>query len=253
MIKRHLHFNNNNDFKPVGTPGHDKLFKIRPLIDKVRERLLLTPKEEYLAVDEQIIPTKARHQLKQYNPAKPHKWGYKNQVLSGVSGFTYDFDIFAGDQSNVFPSDAPVNAWLLWRRKTDLYMSLFDFELAISEHYCKAGKSISRKRGRPSINNPGTPTSSRGNTPTSTRTGTLTSRNESPAPRKRARKTPAKVQDLPLNSVRSDKIDHLPIYQKNRQLCQNDCSLCSHIKCEKCDVFLCLNEKRNCLREFHLV
>ncbi|CAK1592174.1 unnamed protein product [Parnassius mnemosyne] len=107
MIKRHLHFNNNEDFKPPGTQSHDKLFKIRPLIEKLRERLLLIPKEEYLAVDEQIIPTKARHQLKQYNPAKPHKWGYKNQVLSGVSGFSYDFDIFAGDQSNIFPSDAP--------------------------------------------------------------------------------------------------------------------------------------------------
>lgn len=84
-IKRHLHFNNNDDFKPAGAPGHDKLFKIRPLLDKVRERLLLIPKEEYLAVDEQIIPTKGRHQLKQYNPAKPHKWGYKNQVLNELS------------------------------------------------------------------------------------------------------------------------------------------------------------------------
>ncbi|CAG9577520.1 unnamed protein product [Danaus chrysippus] len=73
----------------------------------IRERLMLVPKEEFLAVDEQIIPTKCRHELKQYNPAKPHKWGYKNQVLSGVSGFSYDFDIFAGDQSNSYPSDAP--------------------------------------------------------------------------------------------------------------------------------------------------
>lgn len=106
-IKKNLHFNNNENFKPRGTDGYDKLFKVRPLLDKIRERLLLVPKEEYLAVDEQIIPTKCRHEIKQYNPAKPHKWGYKNQVLSGVSGFSYDFDIFAGDQSNTFPSDAP--------------------------------------------------------------------------------------------------------------------------------------------------
>ncbi|XP_008552076.1 piggyBac transposable element-derived protein 3-like [Microplitis demolitor] len=106
-IKKNLHFNNNENFKSRGTDGHDKLFKVRPLLDKIRERLLLVPKEEYLAVDEQIIPTKCRHEIKQYNPAKPHKWGYKNQVLSGVSGFSYDFDIFAGDQSNTFPSDAP--------------------------------------------------------------------------------------------------------------------------------------------------
>ncbi|KAG5875212.1 hypothetical protein JTB14_021116 [Gonioctena quinquepunctata] len=72
----------------------------------IRQRLLLVPKEEFLAVDEQIIPTKCRNQLKQYNPAKPHKWGYKNQVLSGASGFSYDFDIFAGEQSNTSPDGA---------------------------------------------------------------------------------------------------------------------------------------------------
>lgn len=95
-IKRFLHFNNNQHQIQRGEPGYDKLFKIRPFINKIRERLLKVPKEEYLAVDEQIIPTKARSSLKQYNPKKPHKWGYKVFVLSGVSGFSYDFDIYVG-------------------------------------------------------------------------------------------------------------------------------------------------------------
>lgn len=43
--------------------------------------------------------------LKQYNPKKPHKWGYKVFVLSGVSGFSYDFDIFAGEQTNKMPDN----------------------------------------------------------------------------------------------------------------------------------------------------
>ncbi|CAK1598666.1 unnamed protein product [Parnassius mnemosyne] len=106
-IKKNLHFNDNDNFIPFGNPGHDKLFKVRPLLNGIRQQLLLVPKEEYLAVDEQIIPTKVRHDLKQYNPAKPHKWGYKNQVLSGVSGFSYEFDIFAGEQSNTRPEGAP--------------------------------------------------------------------------------------------------------------------------------------------------
>uniref|UniRef100_A0A6P7H0L1 Uncharacterized protein LOC114348845 n=1 Tax=Diabrotica virgifera virgifera TaxID=50390 RepID=A0A6P7H0L1_DIAVI len=106
-VPKNLHFSDNSNSVPVGTPGHDKRFKIRPLLDNIKQRLLLVPKEEHLAVDEQIIPTKCRHHLKQYNPAKPHKWGYKNQVLSGVSGFSYDFDIFAGEQSNTFPNGAP--------------------------------------------------------------------------------------------------------------------------------------------------
>lgn len=432
VIKRFLHFNDNNDFKPKGTPGHDKLFKIRLLLEKIRDRLLLIPKEEFLAVDEQIIPTKCRHELKQYNPAKPHKWGYKNQVLSGVSGFSYDFDIFAGDQSNIYPSGAPdlgvssnvvsrlvntvprhvghkiffdnwfnsinlqvylykngllplgtvrlnrvpnaempsekdlkkigrgamvekvatvddvklsivswydnkvvnllsafvgsepvstkrryfrkdkefrditspqsvdvynkhmggvdlldsllglyririrsrqwykkiffhmidmciVNAWLLWRRHNDdMYMPLYDFKLVISEHYRKAGKVITKKRGRPSASGTpttsktGTPTASQTGTPTASRTGTPTCREESPAPpRTKARKTPARIQDMPLISVRSDRIDHFPIHVAHRQLCQNKCEFRSYTKCEKCNVFLCLNEKRNCFKEFH--
>ncbi|CAH1991171.1 unnamed protein product [Acanthoscelides obtectus] len=106
-IKRFIHFNNNDNFIPRGTPGHDKLFKIRPFLDSLQERLNKIPVEENVAVDEQIIPTKARSTIKQYNPKKPHKWGYKVFVLSGISGFSYSFDIFAGSQSNVVPVDVP--------------------------------------------------------------------------------------------------------------------------------------------------
>jgi hypothetical protein len=57
-IKLFIHFNDNTNFIPAGQNGHDILHKIRPLIEKVHEKLLLAPKEEYLAVVEQIIPTK---------------------------------------------------------------------------------------------------------------------------------------------------------------------------------------------------
>ena len=93
-IKRNLHFSDNNFFIPPGQDGHDKLYKIRPLLDHMRTALLKVPKEKELCVDEQIIPFKGRSTLKQYNPKKPHKWGYKVFVLSGLSGFSYDFEIF---------------------------------------------------------------------------------------------------------------------------------------------------------------
>lgn len=32
-------------------------------------------------------------------PMKPHKWGYKLLVLSGVSGFSYNFEIFTGQEN----------------------------------------------------------------------------------------------------------------------------------------------------------
>lgn len=44
-IKRFRHFNDNQAYKPLGVPEHDKLFKVRPLWDKIRQPLLLMPKE----------------------------------------------------------------------------------------------------------------------------------------------------------------------------------------------------------------
>ena len=51
-------------------------------------------------MDEQICSTKARSYLKQYLPAKPYKWGYKLFVLSGVSGFSYNFEIYTGSEND---------------------------------------------------------------------------------------------------------------------------------------------------------
>lgn len=66
-IKRFIHYNNNNNLPNIHTT-YDKLFKVRPLLDAIRNICISIPKEEYLAVDEQIIPTKCRSSLKQYNP-----------------------------------------------------------------------------------------------------------------------------------------------------------------------------------------
>ncbi|GBP23219.1 PiggyBac transposable element-derived protein 1 [Eumeta japonica] len=59
--------------------------------------------EEHLCVDEQICSTKALNTLKRY---KPHKWGYKVFILSGVSGFAYKTEIETG-QENVVLQDEP--------------------------------------------------------------------------------------------------------------------------------------------------
>ena len=71
----------------------DKLFKIRPLIEAVRNECIKVDPEEYQSVDEQIIyDTKIR----QCNPKKPKKWGFKNTVRAGASGYMYDFYVYAG-------------------------------------------------------------------------------------------------------------------------------------------------------------
>lgn len=90
IIKRFLHFSDNS------IENSRSVDKILPVIDRVREACLGVPFEQNLSCDEQIISFKGRSRFKTYNPKKPHKWGYKMWVLSGVSGFSYNFELFAG-------------------------------------------------------------------------------------------------------------------------------------------------------------
>ena len=64
------------------------------------------PPEECHSVDEQIIPAKTKYSgIRQYNAKKPVKWGFKNLVRAGASGFMYDFYLYAGkdEQKNDGP------------------------------------------------------------------------------------------------------------------------------------------------------
>jgi len=66
---------------------HDKLFKIRPILEMVRANCL--------KIDEQIIPAKTRRSgIRQYNPKKPVKWGFKMFVRAGQTGMMYDFFLY---------------------------------------------------------------------------------------------------------------------------------------------------------------
>ncbi|KAL4126528.1 hypothetical protein QTP88_010749 [Uroleucon formosanum] len=74
------------------------------IFEKIRKTLKNSfsrvPLKEHLAVDEQMCSTKARSSVKVYMPNKPHKWGYKLFVLSGASGFAYNFELFTGQENN---------------------------------------------------------------------------------------------------------------------------------------------------------
>ena len=79
----------------------DKLFKIRPVIESVRQQCLQIPPEESHSIDEQIIPGKTKYSgMRQYNPKKPKKWGFKNLVQAGASGIMYDFYTYTGKQDH---------------------------------------------------------------------------------------------------------------------------------------------------------
>ncbi len=65
--------------------------------------------EEHLSVDEQIIAYKGKKSaLRQYNPKKPKKWGWKIFVLSGRSGLIHGIE-FYGQDVDVPPEGLQVN------------------------------------------------------------------------------------------------------------------------------------------------
>nr|XP_046231957.1 piggyBac transposable element-derived protein 4-like [Scatophagus argus] len=83
-----------NDRK-TGTPGHDKLFRVRPLYDDILDacQAYYHPRRE-LAVDERMVATKAKTGIAQYMKDKPTKWWMKLFVLAeSNSGYTIRFNI----------------------------------------------------------------------------------------------------------------------------------------------------------------
>ena len=81
-ISRYLHFVNNDHLVPCGDPAHDRLSKVRPLINHLSNKFatLYEPSKE-VAVDEAMIKFQGRSSLKQYMPKKPIKRGIKVWVL----------------------------------------------------------------------------------------------------------------------------------------------------------------------------
>ena len=101
LILSFLHYANNEDHVARGQPGHDRLFKVRQLIDMIvpKFRQVFSPRKE-VVIDEMTIAFKGRSVLKQYNPKKPDKWGFKVFVLSeSKSGYVLDWTLYRGCSS----------------------------------------------------------------------------------------------------------------------------------------------------------
>ncbi|CAH2013564.1 unnamed protein product [Acanthoscelides obtectus] len=78
----------------------DKFAKIKPLLDKLLKNYkdLYTP-EEYVCVDETMLPYRGRLSIKQYIKSKRHKYGIKLFKLCSGTGYTYNIKIYAGKES----------------------------------------------------------------------------------------------------------------------------------------------------------
>ena len=101
-ISRYIHFVDNSTLVPRGSPGYDRLGKIRPFIEYLEEkfRVMYNPSRE-LAVDEAMIKFQGRSSLKQYLPKKPVKRGIKVWVLADSNnGYFSRLQVYTGKTSS---------------------------------------------------------------------------------------------------------------------------------------------------------
>ncbi|XP_029973972.1 piggyBac transposable element-derived protein 3-like [Salarias fasciatus] len=95
-LRTYIHMNDNTNVKQKGESGYDPLFKVRPVLEKVRANCLKVEPEENHCIDEQMIPFKGKTGIKQYIKNKPQKWGIKVFTRAGVTGLVYDFEVYTG-------------------------------------------------------------------------------------------------------------------------------------------------------------
>jgi hypothetical protein len=96
-----IHLNDSELQPNRESPGYDKLYKVRPLLDKLSETFLLSYKpSKNQAIDESMIRFKGRSSLRQYMRLKPIKRGYKVWIRAGESGYVNQFQIYVGKVGN---------------------------------------------------------------------------------------------------------------------------------------------------------
>ena len=91
-VMHFFHQSDNEQALPLNDPNHDRLFKIKPLLD------FLVPawQSAYypgrkLSVDESIVALKGRCKFKVYKPNKHHKWGLNAWTLCDPkTGYAYN-------------------------------------------------------------------------------------------------------------------------------------------------------------------
>ena len=103
LILKFLHFNDN---ATLDINNVDRLHKVRPLIEMLREQFhrVYTPGKE-LSVDESLVLFKGRLKFKQFIRTKRARFGIKLYELCTSTGITLDFLVYSG--KGMFDDDDP--------------------------------------------------------------------------------------------------------------------------------------------------
>lgn len=91
-----VHFADNSH-KPASTdPARDRLFLIRPLLDRLIPPFRqLKVASEYIVLDEADVPYKGRLVMRQYDAKKPHKYHFKAFVVAEAgTGYCLNWNLY---------------------------------------------------------------------------------------------------------------------------------------------------------------
>ena len=100
-----LHLNDNN---AIPKNNKDRLYELRPFIDKLNGNYkMLYNVNENVSIDESMILFKGRSSLKEFNPMKPIKQGYKIWAQADMDEYLSKFSIYQGKNSALEDLDVP--------------------------------------------------------------------------------------------------------------------------------------------------
>lgn len=94
LLRRFIHFNDNQQCND----SPDRFYKIRPLLEMLREQCLQIPSTYKHSVDEVMVAYKGTRAgtLRQYIANKPDKWGFKLFCRASSSGIIHDMLLYQG-------------------------------------------------------------------------------------------------------------------------------------------------------------
>lgn len=116
--------------QPPENRNDNKLWKVQPVINAVRNACLQLPRDHVTySIDEQMIPFTGRCPMKQYVKNKPRPVGLKKFILATSSGLMLDFEIYQGDSTPLGNRDLGLGASVVLRLvKSLLYESFVFFD-----------------------------------------------------------------------------------------------------------------------------
>ena len=118
---------------------------------------------------------------------------------------------------------ALVNSWLLYRRHSRSEIPLKKFQLEVADNLIKVSVPVGRPRMSSIL---------------------------ALLPQKRRRRSGESISN---RETRFDEVGHFAVYCEKRSRCElcNSSSIFTHLKCCKCEVFLCLTKNKNCFLSYH--